>query len=142
MTFEELERWAAAGTPPDGPVELWDRLCYSELLRLLGRFRAGELSQAGAAEEKTRLRVDWEKQKRLGELERESADKRRRAIARSEQLRAGLGRGIAAGRDERELLALALRCIGEMTGDFWMLEMAERYGAGALEMCAVTWWEP
>ena len=128
MRFEELEHWAATGEQPDKPVAIWDRLYYLELLRLLGRFRAKKISQVEAAAEKTQLRIEWERQKRMGEMDDESADKRRQAIAKSELLRAEISKGISAGKDECELLSLALRCIGEMTGDFWMEEVANKYG--------------
>lgn len=128
MDFEELEHRVAVGETLPERTAMRDKLCYLELAELLRRFCAKALSQTEATAEKIQIRIAWERQKEIDELGETVAKKRREAIAKSELLRAEISKGISVGKDERELLSMALRCIGEMTGDFWMIEVANKYG--------------
>lgn len=127
MNFEDIEHWAASEeTPADSP-NITDRVYYLELVRLLHKFYDRQISQAEAAAEKAQLRIEWEKQKRIDQLRDLSYIKQREANASSEALRSEIGRAASAGKSERELLILSLRCIADLTGDFWMRQLAEQF---------------
>lgn len=128
MTFEEIERAARRDEKlPDGTSTI-DYAAYYAMKRLYDLYWQKRITVEEASERKKRIRSAFERETKVYQNYMEFTKLYQDRVKKSELLRAEINKGISAGKDERELLSLALRCIREMTGDFWMEEVANKYG--------------
>lgn len=128
MTFEEIERAARRDEGlPDGTSTI-DQATYYAMQKLYDLYWQKRIDVETASKRKRQIRSTYEREVKLRRNYVELTTLYQERLKKSELLRAEIGRGTLSGRNEQELLTLALRCIGEMTGDFWMKEVANKYG--------------
>ena len=128
MTFEEIERAARRDEGLPDRTSTIDQATYYAMQKLYDLYWQKRIDVETASKRKRQIRSTYEREVKLRRNYVELTTLYQERLRKSELLRAEIGRGILSGRNEQELLTLALRCIGKMTGDFWMEEVADKYG--------------
>ena len=124
VSFEELERLAAAGGRMPEGLTTNAQAAYLALRSLYGEFRRGTVDKEQASREKRLIRREFARRKDADEYIKGVIHTWQDNIHKSEMLRAGINR--AEDKSPAELFLMAVECISLMTGDEAFRKNAEK----------------